>query len=78
MIKLESVNIEWARGIAQKLDLDFQQKTFASSGPSGSGKSAVIDAIEFALANLPALASVRSADVSEIEIMKSVKSVSPR
>ena len=48
MIKLESVNIEWARGIAQKLDLDFQQKTFASSGPNGSGKSAAIDAIEFA------------------------------
>jgi len=49
MIKLESVHIEWARGIAQKLDLDFQQKTFAISGPNGSGKSAVIDTIEFAL-----------------------------
>lgn len=49
MIKLESVHIEWARGIARKLDLDFQQKTFAISGPNGSGKSAVIDTIEFGL-----------------------------
>ena len=49
MIKLESVHIEWARGIAQKLELDFQQKSFVISGPNGSGKSAVIDAVEFAL-----------------------------
>ena len=49
MIKLESVHIEWARGIAQKLELDFQQKPFAISGPNGSGKSAVVDAVEFAL-----------------------------
>ena len=49
MIRLESVHIEWARGIAQKLELDFQQKPFAISGPNGSGKSAVIDAVEFAL-----------------------------
>jgi len=38
VIKLESVHIEWARGIAQKLELDFQQKTFAISGPNGSGR----------------------------------------
>lgn len=49
MIKLESAHIEWARGIASKLDLDFQRESFAISGPNGSGKSAVIDAIEFAL-----------------------------
>jgi len=49
VIKLESVHIEWARGIAQKLDLSFQKKTFAIAGPNGSGKSAVIDALEFAL-----------------------------
>ena len=49
MIKLESVHIECARGIAQKLELDFQRKPFAISGPNGSGKSAVIDAVEFAL-----------------------------
>lgn len=49
MIQLESVHIEWARGIAQRLELDFQRKPFAISGPNGSGKSAVIDAVEFAL-----------------------------
>ena len=49
MIKLESVHTEWARGIARKLELDFQRQSFAISGPNGSGKSAVIDAIEFAL-----------------------------
>lgn len=49
MIQLESVHIEWARGIAQKLDLDFQRRSFVISGPNGSGKSAVIDAVEFAL-----------------------------
>jgi energy-coupling factor transporter ATP-binding protein EcfA2 len=49
VIQLETVHIEWARGIAQKLELDFQRKPFAISGPNGSGKSAVIDAVEFAL-----------------------------
>src|SRR5690606_32728681 len=49
VIQLESIHIEWARGIAQKLDLHFQRKSFAISGPNGSGKSAVIDAVEFAL-----------------------------
>jgi hypothetical protein len=49
VIQLESVHIEWARGVAQKLELDFQRKPFAISGPNGSGKSAVIDAVEFAL-----------------------------
>ena len=48
MIKIESVYIEWMRGVA-RLDFDLQKKTFAISGPNGSGKSAVIDAIEFAL-----------------------------
>jgi predicted ATPase len=48
VIKLECVHIEEVRGI-RKLDIDFQQKTFAISGHNGSGKSGVIDAIEFAL-----------------------------
>lgn len=49
MIKLESVHIEWVRGIAHKLAIEFQQKSFSITGPNGSGKSAVIDAVEFAL-----------------------------
>ena len=48
MIKLESIHIEEVRGI-RKLDLDFKKTNFAISGPSGSGKSGVIDAIEFGL-----------------------------
>lgn len=48
MIKLEIAHIEEIRGI-WKLDIDFEQKTFAISGPNGSGKTGVIDAIEFGL-----------------------------
>src|SRR5215813_12628184 len=48
MIKLETAHIEEMRGI-RKLDIDFQKGTFAISGPNGTGKSGVIDAIEFGL-----------------------------
>lgn len=48
MIKLETAHIEEMRGI-RKLDIDFRQDTFAISGPNGTGKSGVIDAIEFGL-----------------------------
>ena len=48
MIQIESVLIEEFRGI-RKLTLDFQKKNFAICGPNGTGKSGVVDAIEFAL-----------------------------
>ncbi|ULA63172.1 MAG: Exonuclease SbcC [Nitrospira sp.] len=48
MIKLETAHIEEVRGI-RKLDIDFRKSTFAISGPNGSSKSGVIDAIEFGL-----------------------------
>ncbi|MER9095521.1 AAA family ATPase [Mesorhizobium sp. M0700] len=48
MIKLETAHIEEVRGI-RKLDIDFRKETFAISGPNGTGKSGVIDAIEFGL-----------------------------
>src|SRR5260370_16027164 len=48
MIKLETAHIDEVRGI-RKLDIDFQKGTFAISGPNGSGKRGVIDAIEFGL-----------------------------
>ena len=48
MIKIEAAHIEEFRGI-RKLDIDLHGKTFAVSGPKGSGKSGVIDAIEFGL-----------------------------
>jgi len=48
VIKLESAHIEEVRGI-RKLDINFQQKSFAISGHNGSGKSGVIDAVEFGI-----------------------------
>src|ERR1700738_962021 len=48
MIKLISAHIEEVRGI-RKLDISFDQANFAISGPNRSGKSGVIDAIEFGL-----------------------------
>jgi recombinational DNA repair ATPase RecF len=48
VIRLESAHIEEVRGI-RKIDISFNQKTFAISGHNGSGKSGVIDALEFGL-----------------------------
>jgi recombinational DNA repair ATPase RecF len=48
VIKLETAHVEEFRGI-RKLDIDFGKGTFAISGPNGTGKSGVIDAIEFGL-----------------------------
>jgi DNA repair exonuclease SbcCD ATPase subunit len=42
------VHIEEVRGI-RKPDIDFRKETFAISGPNESGKSGVIDTIEFGL-----------------------------
>ena len=48
MIKIQSILIEEFRGI-RKLQLNFGGQTFAVCGPNGTGKSGVVDAIEFAL-----------------------------
>lgn len=48
MIKLHVLIIEEFRGI-RKLRLDFAGKNFAVYGPNGTGKSGVVDAIEFVL-----------------------------
>ena len=48
MIKVESVAIENFRGI-KSLSLDLHQRNFCISGPNGTGKSGIVDAIEFAL-----------------------------
>ncbi len=48
MIQLESLTIEEFRGI-RSLSLRFDRTTFAICGPNGTGKSGVVDAIEFAL-----------------------------
>lgn len=48
MIKVESITISEFRGI-RKLSLDFNEKSFAVCGPNGTGKSGVVDALEFGL-----------------------------
>lgn len=48
MIKVRSISIQEFRGI-RSLDLEFKDKNFAICGRNGTGKSGVVDAIEFAL-----------------------------
>ena len=48
MIKLDSVSIKNFRGI-KDLSLNIGQRSFAICGPNGTGKSGIVDAIEFAL-----------------------------
>lgn len=48
MIRIDTLTIEEFRGI-RKLTLDFKGKNFAICGPNGTGKSGVVDALEFAL-----------------------------
>ena len=48
MIAIESITIEEFRGI-RDLTLAFAGKSFGIGGPNGTGKSGIVDAIEFAL-----------------------------
>jgi hypothetical protein len=48
MISVESIAIREFRGI-RDLTLDFKGRNFAICGPNGTGKSGVVDALEFAL-----------------------------
>jgi len=48
MIRVESIRIEEFRGI-RDLTLNFNGKNFAICGPNGTGKSGIVDALEFAL-----------------------------
>lgn len=48
MISVESIVIQEFRGI-RNLTLDFKGSNFAICGPNGTGKSGVVDALEFAL-----------------------------
>ena len=48
MISVESITIREFRGI-RDLNLDFKGNNFAICGPNGTGKSGVVDALEFAL-----------------------------
>src|SRR3954452_22356910 len=48
MIRVDSIHIEEFRGI-RDLTLEFGGKNFAICGPNGTGKSGVVDALEFVL-----------------------------
>src|SRR6266436_5078601 len=64
MIRVESITIEDFRGI-RSLTLDFKGKNFAVCGPNGTGKSGVVDALEFVLTgNLSRLSGEGRGDIS--------------
>jgi len=48
MIRIEKIRIREFRGI-RDLTLDLKGENFAACGPNGTGKSGIVDAIEFAL-----------------------------
>jgi len=64
MIRVESLTIREFRGV-RDLTLDFKGKSFAICGPNGTGKSAVVDALEFVLTgNVSRLSGEGRGDVS--------------
>lgn len=70
MIRMESVRIEKFRGI-RELVLDMKGENFGICGPNGTGKSGVVDAVEFVLTG--SVSRLRGRGTAEI----SVKSHAP-
>ena len=64
MIRVETLQIIEFRGI-RMLTLNFNGKSFAIGGPNGTGKSGVVDAIEFVFTgNVSRLSGEGRGDVS--------------
>jgi DNA repair exonuclease SbcCD ATPase subunit len=64
MIKIEKIQIQEFRGI-RDLTLDLKGRNFAACGPNGTGKSGIVDAIEFALTgNISRLAGAGTGGLS--------------
>lgn len=64
MIRIQTLHIEEFRGI-RKLDLNLRGKNFGICGPNGTGKSGVVDAIEFCLTgDITRLSGQGTADLS--------------
>ena len=64
MIRIEKIRIQEFRGI-RDLSLELKGNNFAACGPNGTGKSGIVDAIEFALAgNLSRLAGAGTGGLS--------------
>src|SRR5687767_12737196 len=64
MISIESITIKEFRGV-RDLTLNFKEKNFSICGPNGTGKSGVVDALEFVLiGNVSRLSGEGMGDVS--------------
>ena len=64
MIRIKTIHVEEFRGI-KELDLDLGSQNFGICGPNGTGKSGVVDAIEFCLTgDVTRLSGQGSADLS--------------
>ena len=64
MIRIKTIHIEQFRGI-RDLSLDLKAKNFGICGPNGTGKSGVVDAVEFCLTgDVTRLSGQGSADLS--------------
>lgn len=64
MIRIEEIEITEFRGI-RKLPLSLAKKNFGICGPNGTGKSGIVDAIEFALTgNITRLSGAGTAELS--------------
>lgn len=64
MIRIDKINIKEFRGI-RDLTLDIKGDNFAVCGPNGTGKSGIVDAIEFALTgNISRLAGAGTGGLS--------------
>ena len=64
MILIEKLEIAEFRGI-KTLTLDLNKKSFRIAGPNGTGKSGIVDAIEFALTgSITRLGGAGTAEIS--------------
>lgn len=64
MIRIDKIHIKEFRGI-RKLTLDLRGHNFAACGPNGTGKSGIVDAIEFVLTgNISRLAGAGTGGLS--------------
>jgi recombinational DNA repair ATPase RecF len=64
MIRVEKIEIAEFRGI-RKLTLTLDKKSFGVAGPNGTGKSGIVDAIEFVLTgNITRLGGAGTAEIS--------------
>lgn len=64
MIRIDKINIKEFRGV-RELTLELKGQNFAACGPNGTGKSGIVDAIEFALTgNISRLAGAGTGGLS--------------